>query len=148
MGRVLAQLGRGGRGHQGQKLSPPCPRPVKRDDATLRENKQGSKPFFPSSKTHGYCPGIFVGISKGPKSTEFEQKAWATAHGFEQMEDFGKCWKSSQTANVIQMVTNGLLRAYGTFREDLGKIHFGPKSTDFEKKAWAMAHDCEDGGFW
>ena len=33
---------------------------------------------------------------KGPKSTVFEQKAWAIAHGFEQV-GFWKFWKSLQT---------------------------------------------------
>ena len=33
-----------------------------------------------------------------PKFTNFYQKAWATAHGFEDIvADFGKYWKSSKT---------------------------------------------------
>ena len=45
------------------------------------------------------------------------------------------------------MLTNGLLTDSGHVREDSAWIQKGPNSADFEQKAWAIAHDFEDGGF-
>ena len=39
----------------------------------------------------------FEGISQGLKSTDFDQKPWAIAHGFEE-GDFTKCDQSSETS--------------------------------------------------
>ena len=63
--------------------------------------------------------------------------------------DFGKCEKSSQTSwNVAYMLENGFLRLFELVRKDAVRIRKGAKSTDFEQKAWAIAHGFEEGGFW
>ena len=46
------------------------------------------------------------------------------------------------------MLENAFLTVFGLVREDSGRIRKGPKSTDFEQKAWAIAHCFEEGGFW
>ena len=47
------------------------------------------------------------------------------------------------------MLRNGFLTVLGLVRNDLGRILRGPKSADFEQKAWAIAHAfAENGGFW
>ena len=46
------------------------------------------------------------------------------------------------------MIGNGFLTVLGLLRNDLGRILEGPKSADFEQKAWAIAHGFEHGGFW
>ena len=46
------------------------------------------------------------------------------------------------------MLGNGFLTVLGLVRNDLGRIFKGPKSDDFEQKAWAIAHGFENGGFW
>ena len=43
------------------------------------------------------------------------------------------------------MNANGFLTV---FRKDFETIFMGPKSTDFDQKAWAIAHGFEEGGFW
>ena len=45
------------------------------------------------------------------------------------------------------MLRNGFLTVLGLVRNDLGRILRGPKSADFEQKAWAIAHGFERGGF-
>ena len=63
--------------------------------------------------------------------------------------DFDKCQKSSQTLwNVAYMRENGFLTVLGVVRKDSVRICKGPKSTDFEQKAWAIAHGFEHGRFW
>ena len=65
------------------------------------------------------------------------------------MADFDKCQKSSQTLrNVAYMRENGFLTVLGVVRKDSVRIRKCPKSTDFEQKAWAIAHGFEEGGFW
>ena len=65
------------------------------------------------------------------------------------LADFGKCQKSSEiTLNVAYMLGNGFHTVLRLVRSDLGRILDGPKSADFEKKAWAIAHGFENGGFW
>ena len=96
-------------------------------------------------------PGLvgndFVGISKGLKSTDFDQKAWAIAHGFQE-GGFRKCEKSSQTPwNVSYMLANGILTVSGLVRKDFERISKGLKSTAFDQKAWAITHGFEEGGF-
>ena len=46
------------------------------------------------------------------------------------------------------MIGNGFLTVLGLVPNDLGRILKGPKSADFEQKAWAVAHGFENGGFW
>ena len=46
------------------------------------------------------------------------------------------------------MLENSFLTVFGLFRNHSGIIRKGPKSTDFEQKAWAIAHGFEEGGFW
>ena len=41
------------------------------------------------------------------------------------------------------MLENAVLTVFGLVREDFGRIRKGPKSTDFEQKAWAVAHGFE-----
>ena len=45
------------------------------------------------------------------------------------------------------MPGNGFPTTLGNFGEDLLWFPNGPKSTDFEQKAWAIAHGFEDGAF-
>ena len=64
------------------------------------------------------------------------------------MADLGICRESFQTlSNVLYMLANGFPTAFGLVGEDFGWIPKGPKSADFEQKAWAKAHGFEDGGF-
>ena len=46
------------------------------------------------------------------------------------------------------MLENGFLTGFGLVLKDSGRIRKCPKSTDFEQKAWAIAHGFEEGGFW
>ena len=46
------------------------------------------------------------------------------------------------------MLENGFLMFFGLVRKASVTISKGPKSTDFEQKAWAIAHGFEEGGFW
>ena len=96
VGRVHARLGRGGRGHQGQELSPPrqTPGQEKMMPNCAKTNKAQNHSFR-QARLQGYCQGIFVGISKCPKSIDFEQKAWTIPTVLKMASDFGKCWKSS-----------------------------------------------------
>ena len=45
------------------------------------------------------------------------------------------------------MLGNGFRTVLRLVRNDLGRILKGPKSDDFEQKAWAIAHGFENGGF-
>ena len=81
-----------------------------------------------------------------PKSANFDQKAWAIAHGFEHdgfwpVREIGP---NSLKTSLI-MLANGFLTAYGFVREVYGRNFNEPKSTDFEQKAWAIAHGFEHG---
>ena len=65
------------------------------------------------------------------------------------MADFRKCWKMPKLPkNVANMVANGFLTTNGIVREIFGNICNEPKSADFDKKAWAIAHSFEHGLFW
>ena len=87
-------------------------------------------------------------IRKGRKLADFEQKAWAIAHGLN-MADFGKSWKSLQTLwNACKTVLKWFVTACATVCVDLGWIRKGRKLADFEQKAWAIAHGFEHGRFW
>ena len=47
------------------------------------------------------------------------------------------------------MLGKGFLTVLGLVPKDLGRILKGPKSADFDQKAWAIAHAfAENGGFW
>ena len=64
------------------------------------------------------------------------------------MADLGKSWESFQTPwNAPYMLGNGFPTTFGLIHGDLLWIPNGTKSTDFEQKAWAIAHGFEDGGF-
>ena len=41
-----------------------------------------------------------------------------------------------------------MIRVLEMVHEDFDTIFKGPKSADFEQKAWAIAHGFEHGGFW
>ena len=41
-----------------------------------------------------------------------------------------------------------MIRVLEVVRGDFDTIFKGPKSPDFEQKAWAIAHGFEHGGFW
>ena len=63
--------------------------------------------------------------------------------------DFGKSCKSLQTPwNAALGLENGFLIPCETICVDLGWIGEGRKLTDFEQKAWAIAHGFEQGRFW
>ena len=65
------------------------------------------------------------------------------------MVNLGKCWESFQTPwNALYVRANGFPTTFEIVPEDLGWILKGPKSTDFEQKAWAIAHGFEQGRFW
>ena len=86
-------------------------------------------------------------IRKCRKLADFEQKAWAIAHGLN-MADFGKSWKSLQTLwNACKTVLKWFVTACATVFVDLGWIRKGRKLADFEQKAWAIAHGFEHGRF-
>ena len=68
--------------------------------------------------------------------------------------DFGKFWKSLHTPwNASYILENSFVTASGNVGEDFRWIWKGPKTadfgkSDFEQKAWAIAHGFEHGGFW
>ena len=65
------------------------------------------------------------------------------------MADLGWCLESFQTPlNALYVRANGFPTTFEIVSEDLGWIAKGPKSTDFEPKAWAIAHGFEQGRFW
>ena len=87
-------------------------------------------------------------IRSGRKLADFEQKAWAIAHGLN-MADFGKSRKSLQTLwNACKTVLKWFVSACAEVCVDLGWIRKGRKLADFEQKAWAIAHGFEHGRFW
>ena len=47
-----------------------------------------------------------------------------------------------------KMLANGFLTLYEIVPEDFGIFPKGPKSADFDQKAWAIAHGFDHGGFW
>ena len=79
-------------------------------------------------------------IRKGRKLADFEQKAWAIAHGLN-MADFGKSLKSLQTLwNACKTVLKWFVSACAEVCVDLGWIRKCRKLADFEQNAWAIAH--------
>ena len=87
-------------------------------------------------------------IRKSRKSADFEQKAWAIAHGYEH----GRFWQvleiSPNSLKRLQNRFNWFVTACATVCVDLGLIRKGRKAADFEQKAWAIAHGFEHGRFW
>ena len=64
------------------------------------------------------------------------------------MADLGKCWDSFQTPWISSyMLANVFPTTFDNVGEDFGRIPKGPKSADFDQKAWAIAHGFENGGF-
>ena len=62
--------------------------------------------------------------------------------------DFSKRDKSSETSwNVSYVLANGFLTVLEHIPKHFERIPKGLKSTNFEKKAWAIAHGFEEGGF-
>ena len=45
------------------------------------------------------------------------------------------------------MLANGFLTIVELIRKDFERSQKGLKSTDFDQKAWAIAHGFEEGGF-
>ena len=90
----------------------------------------------------------FGWIRKARKLADFEQKAWAIAHGFEH----GRFWqvlKSLQTLwNGSKTIPNWFLTTCTTVSVDFGWIRKAGKLADFEQKAWAIALGFEHGRFW
>ena len=92
----------------------------------------------------------FGWIRKGRNFADFEQKAWAIAHGFEH----GRFWQVLEIAsnslkrfqNPPKMISNSL-RDY-LCCVDFGWIRNGRNLADFEQKGWAIAHGFEHGRFW
>ena len=86
--------------------------------------------------------------SNGRKSADFEQKAWAIAHGFEH----GRFWQVLETASSsLKRLQNPSKLICDCLRDCLcrfGVNSNGRKSADFEQKAWAIAHGFEHGRFW
>ena len=86
-------------------------------------------------------------IRRVRKLADFEQKAWAIAHGFEH----------GRFCQLLQIAPNSLKRPQNrskmicdclrTVCVDLGWIRKGRKLADFEQKAWAIAHGFEHGQF-
>ena len=46
------------------------------------------------------------------------------------------------------MLGKGFLTVLEVVRTDVGRIAKGPKSTDFDQKAWAIAHGFDQDEFW
>ena len=78
------------------------------------------------------------------------------------MADLGKCWNRSNSfqtpwissynackciSNYFRQLLVKISGEFDNFGEDFGWIPKGPKSADFDQKAWAIAHGFENGGF-
>ena len=64
------------------------------------------------------------------------------------MADLGKFRESIETpGKASDLFANGFLTTVENVGEDFGWISKGPKSADFDQKAWAIAHGFELGGF-
>ena len=89
-------------------------------------------------------------FARVPKSTVFEQKAWAIAHGFENGRILEVLEIAPNSLKRLLTLANGFLTPArgGVVCVDFRRIRKGPKSTVFEQKAWAIAHGFEKVGFW
>ena len=89
-----------------------------------------------------------VWISKSRKLADFEQKAWAIAHGFEHcglryvLEIAPHSLKRLQ--NHSKIICDCLRNCLCRFRANSQ----GRKFADIEQKAWAIAHGFEHSRFW
>ena len=85
---------------------------------------------------------------QGSKIGRFQQKAWAIAHGFEH----GRFWQVLEIApNFLKRLLTPSKMISNCLRDFLYRFRVnwqGSKNGRFQKKAWAIAHDCEHGGFW
>ena len=90
-------------------------------------------------------------IRKGQKFANFEQKAWAIAHGFEHgrfcqlLEIAPNSLKRLQ--NRSKMICDCLRDCLWVKNSPARSIRKGRKLADFEQKAWAIAHGFEHGRF-
>ena len=87
-------------------------------------------------------------IRKGRKLADFEQKAWAIAHGFEH----GRFWQVLEIApNSLETPAKTVLKwfvsACANVCIDLGWIRKRSKIGRFEQKAWAIAHGLKMADF-
>ena len=86
--------------------------------------------------------------SQGSRIGRFQQKAWAIAHGFEH----GRFWQVLEIApNFLKRLLTPSKMISNCLRDFLYRFRVnwqGSKNGRFQKKAWAIAHDCEHGGFW
>ena len=65
------------------------------------------------------------------------------------MADYGKSWKFLQILrNASKTVLKWFVTACATVCVDFKLIAKGRKLSDFEQKAWAIAHGFEHGRFW
>ena len=80
------------------------------------------------------------GIRTCLKLADFEQKAWARANGFEH----GRFCQLLDIAPTLWNASKAVLKLFvtasATVCVDLGGIRTGRKLTDFEQRAWAIAH--------
>ena len=93
--------------------------------------------------------GVDLGwIGNGRKLADFDQKAWAIAHGFEH----GRFWQVlAIAANSLKRLQNCSEMIFDCLRNCLCRYRAtsqGIKLSDFEQKAWAIAHGFEHGRFW
>ena len=87
----------------------------------------------------------FRWIRKRPKLTDFEQNAWAIAHGF---EHWG-FWQVLEVApNSLKMLQNGFLNPCTTVCVEFWWIPKYHKLAVFEQKPWAIAQGFGHARFW
>ena len=64
------------------------------------------------------------------------------------MADLSKSPESFQTPwKASDLLANGFPTTFENVGEDFGRISKGPKSADFDQKAWAIVLGFEHGGF-
>ena len=90
----------------------------------------------------------FGWIRKGRNLADFEQKAWAIAHGFEH----GRFWQVLEIAsNSLKRFQNPPKMISNSFRDCLCRFRKNSQGSKFGRfwaKAWAIAHGFEHGRFW
>ena len=88
-------------------------------------------------------------IRKNRKLADFEQRAWAIAHGFEHGRFF---WTPGNRSKLYETspkpFQKGFVTASATVCVDLGLIRECRKLADFQQRAWAIAHGFEHRRFW
>ena len=82
------------------------------------------------------------------KLADFEQKAWAIAHGFEH----GRFFELLEIARTsLKRIQNRSKMICDCFRDCLCRFRVNSQQSkigDFEQRAWAIAHGFEHGRFW